>query len=365
MEIQSSFHSTSKILDYLEDHNQKLIREDDNILTFVGDIEFLINLNILPSKFQRQLDTKQVDEIINYQTQSLQTKKKFEILNNLFITFCDLLKDPYQLIDGQHRFAAFVKLFHLYGNFKIEYKIIICQNEDEMFSYFEMINKSKPLVLHRNRNEGEAMRKLILHVRTKYKHYIKTSENPRVPNISLDKLERALKDHHIVSKCIEKDLEVVDVIESLNSFYNEIMNQHSEKWHEWGVLQYQLDLPTPKFYLGLYKNYEWISHLLRHLEEGDEYSSFDHRSCVQTERITKKLRKELWKKYFEIAREGVCSCCDDVIDEENYHAGHIIARVKGGETKLDNLKPICPTCNRDMMIENLDEYKARLERQLK
>ena len=145
MEIQSSFHSTSKILDYLEDHNQKLIREDDNILTFVGDIEFLINLNILPSKFQRQLDTKQVDEIVNYQLQSLQTKKKFEILNNLFITFCDLLKDPYQLIDGQHRFAAFVKLFHLYGNFKIEYKIIICQNEDEMFSYFEMINKSKPL----------------------------------------------------------------------------------------------------------------------------------------------------------------------------------------------------------------------------
>jgi hypothetical protein len=367
MEIQSSssFQLISKILEFFEDHNQKLIREDDNILSFLGDIEFLIRLNILPSKFQRQIDLKQVDEIVDYQTKIFKTKNKFEIFNCLFISYCNVLRDNYQIIDGQHRFTAFQKLFETNGNFKIEYKIIICQNEDQMYTYFEMINKSRPLVLHRNRNEGETMRKLITHIRTKYKSYVKPSENPRVPNMNLDKLERFLKEHHVVSKCIEKDLDVVEMLEKLNTFYNTILEQHSEKWHEWGVLQYQINLPDPKLFFGLYKNYEWISHLLRHIEEGIEYESFPHRSSICMERITKKLRKDLWRKYFGSEREGVCLCCDDVIDEDNYHAGHIISRVKGGETKMENLKPICPTCNRDMMIENMDDYKSRLDRQIK
>jgi 5-methylcytosine-specific restriction endonuclease McrA len=365
MEIKdSAFRLASNILEYFEDHGQKLSREDDNIFTFVGDVEFLIKLNILPSKFQRQLNDEQVNEIVDYQKRVYQSKNKFEIFNCLYITFCEKIKDPYQLIDGQHRFSAFCKLYQIFGNFKIEYKIIICKNEDEMYSFFEIINKSRPLVLHRNRNEGEVMRKLISHMKQRYKIYIKLTDNPRVPNINLDTFEIKIREYNVISKCLDADIDLVDVIESLNNYYIFVKENHPELWHEWGVSQHHVDLQKPYFLLGLYRNYEWISHLLRHILDKVPFDTFPHRSCISTERITKKLRKELWKRHFGDKREGTCFCCDDPIEEDNYHAGHVVARVKGGDTKIDNLRPICQSCNKDMLIENLDEYKQRINRQL-
>ena len=308
---------------------------------------------------------KQVDEIVNYQKELKTKRGKYEIFNCLYITYCEQNDPPFEMIDGQHRFSAFERLYNISGNFKIEYKIIICKNADEAYSYFEIINKSKPLVLHRNRNESQEIRKLTTHMKQKYKSYIKQSQTPRIPNINLSKLEIHLRDHKVVSKCIERNVDIIDVVEKLNSFYQHVDEISPGKWDDWGILQHQIELEQPKFYLGLFKNFEWICHLLKHLEENLSYETFQHRSCVNMERITKKLRKDLWKKHFSEAREGLCYCCNDPINEDNYQVGHVISRVKGGDTKIDNLKPICIQCNQDMKIENMEEYKKRVENQTK
>lgn len=70
--------------------------------------------------------------------------------------------------------------------------------------------------------------------------------------------------------------------------------------------------------------------------------------------ISKALRKLVWAKCVD----GLCLCCEDEeIDEDCFEAGHIIARDLRGQVSIDNLVPICFTCNRSMGTRNFYEYK--------
>ena len=40
--------------------------------------------------------------------------------------------------------------------------------------------------------------------------------------------------------------------------------------------------------------------------------------------------------------------CKNKIDVFNFHVGHNIPESKGGATVLENLRPICPSCNLSM-----------------
>lgn len=104
--------------------------------------------------------------------------------------------------------------------------------------------------------------------------------------------------------------------------------------------------------------------MITNISEGKDFHTFDHFSSVSSEKITKLLRRELWKKYFEQAREGTCYVCDGLISEDHFQAGHVIARVRGGSTNIHNLKPVCSDCNLNMKIENMEEYKQRVQRQI-
>ena len=70
-------------------------------------------------------------------------------------------------------------------------------------------------------------------------------------------------------------------------------------------------------------------------------------------KITKPLRKKVWKK----CRSNMCEICNKEITFENFEAGHIKARCRGGTIDIDNLIPICFTCNRGMGTRDAYEYK--------
>lgn len=70
--------------------------------------------------------------------------------------------------------------------------------------------------------------------------------------------------------------------------------------------------------------------------------------------ISKSLRKRVWAKCVN----GLCLCCEDEeIDKNTFEAGHIVARHLGGQVSIDNLVPLCFTCNRSMGTRNFHEYK--------
>jgi len=70
--------------------------------------------------------------------------------------------------------------------------------------------------------------------------------------------------------------------------------------------------------------------------------------------ISKKLRNQV----FEKCEDGLCAICKETeISLEDFESGHIRARARGGLTALDNLLPMCMTCNREMGIRNAYEFQ--------
>lgn len=76
--------------------------------------------------------------------------------------------------------------------------------------------------------------------------------------------------------------------------------------------------------------------------------------------IPKRIRGLVWKAHFEEAMTGSCYCCKKIIEAlDDWHAGHIIAHANGGRDNVDNLRPVCISCNLSMGTENMDDFKAR------
>lgn len=78
-------------------------------------------------------------------------------------------------------------------------------------------------------------------------------------------------------------------------------------------------------------------------------------------KIPQKLRIEVWKKYNGDSFSGFCYSCKDSLRFENFHAGHVIAEINGGETTLNNLFPVCSSCNISCGRKNLEEFKEVLQ----
>jgi 5-methylcytosine-specific restriction endonuclease McrA len=77
--------------------------------------------------------------------------------------------------------------------------------------------------------------------------------------------------------------------------------------------------------------------------------------------IPKVIRNKVWRKYCGNTLDSKCFCCHHHLSYECWEAGHVIPESKGGHTCVDNLRPICLSCNRSMgtqnMIEFMEKYK--------
>jgi len=74
--------------------------------------------------------------------------------------------------------------------------------------------------------------------------------------------------------------------------------------------------------------------------------------------ISSSLKASVWNYYIgEEYGISKCFCCNlSTITKDNFDCGHVVAESKGGETKLNNLRPICGKCNSSMSIKNMEEF---------
>ena len=68
------------------------------------------------------------------------------------------------------------------------------------------------------------------------------------------------------------------------------------------------------------------------------------------QRIPVSLKQNVWVKYNGEIYKAKCNVewCENHITPFTFEAGHNIPESKGGETSLDNLRPICSSCNKSM-----------------
>ena len=78
--------------------------------------------------------------------------------------------------------------------------------------------------------------------------------------------------------------------------------------------------------------------------------------------IPKSLRKEVWLAYAGRTFDARCAVrwCHATITPFTFEVGHNAPESKGGATTLENLRPLCPQCNRSMGSRySIDEYAER------
>jgi hypothetical protein len=70
------------------------------------------------------------------------------------------------------------------------------------------------------------------------------------------------------------------------------------------------------------------------------------------------LKRRLWDKYFgEQNGTALCPCCKlTQISTFSFHCGHIISERMGGSMILDNLIPLCQSCNSSMGTKSYNEF---------
>lgn len=77
--------------------------------------------------------------------------------------------------------------------------------------------------------------------------------------------------------------------------------------------------------------------------------------------IPKILKDLTWQKWIgdDIAK-AKCMCCGiNDIKMNSFHCGHVLAEADGGPTTVDNLRPVCATCNLSMRTQNMDKFKLQ------
>ena len=122
--------------------------------------------------------------------------------------------------------------------------------------------------------------------------------------------------------------------------------------------------PSDPLYFSIWRNYEWIDMALSALDLNTitsicvTPSTSTSASASGRKLLPAKVRAKVWKKHNKaISDTGTCYVCDDSLEFSDMECGHVLAHALGGTTTLDNLMPICRTCNRNMGIMNLNQYR--------
>ena len=76
--------------------------------------------------------------------------------------------------------------------------------------------------------------------------------------------------------------------------------------------------------------------------------------------IGKQLRDHNWIKYMGNRVQGKCYCCKIIpIHFTNFEVGHNKSVYRGGNNHINNLRPICRTCNRKMGTRSIEWYRNK------
>lgn len=307
--------------------------------------------------FQRLEDENHSCDIYRYQKRFYQQNNYFDIHGVITLGLING-NDKYQILDGQHRIAAYKKLLNEFIDFSVIVHIYEKKSQDELYLIYETINQSKKVELYKSMNEALIISKTIEYINVKFKPFIKNTNRPQVPNINLSLLSNALKNSELISKLsITTSDQLIQKITNLNDYYNSFTTDDWLKWKiEPSKILSKRENSSVLFSLGFYKEFEWIHVLL----QNKDFDSVEHYQYNNNQKIPQQIRHQLWNIYFE-KTTGNCYCCNEEVNVTNFEAGHIIPRVFGGKNEISNLKVICKVCNRDMGIMNLNDYKKQFQ----
>jgi hypothetical protein len=322
-----------------------------------------------PTNIQRLLNKDHVQQLVTDQMKEYERFGCFSILQS--ITCADMNNKRY-ILDGQHRVAAFKLLKSLKYPMAQHIPLVVYKTESiqELKDYYIRINKHHPI------NPLEVTETWFLYgkdfciwFKETYNVYVKNTEKTcHCPHINLkDMMNYNVFERLQVKTNFESEKSkyclLIDTISKLNMFIaNNFENikkiQLASEFTKKLDKCYEKNREHPCF-LGIWRQFEWIEICLYIIQNNTAVDVINlSLFCNTRKKIPKALRIQVWKKRNGNFFDGKCFVCDDELHSENMECGHIIPHVYNGSIELDNLEPICKTCNRDMGVMNLNVYKS-------
>ena len=77
--------------------------------------------------------------------------------------------------------------------------------------------------------------------------------------------------------------------------------------------------------------------------------------------IPKKVRTDVWNTFIgpSIPIHKCLCCLKTTICMTDFQVGHVVSEHDGGNLNIDNLRPICASCNISMGTTNMKEYVVK------
>ena len=364
------------ILDIIQARHPAIIYKNNNLYgkiyqTTFKEIKQMENIIKTP-EFQTELNDDKIKEMKNVfnnvkhfiASMSLLVISKIVIGNNV----------EYLLVDGQHRYNMIIDLLSEDPeiNESILVSIIDISSKDELVQLFEMINKD---------SEKCVFPKLDIFDKEIY-----------------EKIKDKLNMHYI--ECLPKRKNQYSKCYTLVGFIEELtLRNYFNKFREnkkFNMLDKNISDEIYKILLKKEKRFfDKIKYLEKVCDDNNNFSLeekklIQNKSCmffknnnfidwlldeniepIHNENIRAKiptqLKKDVWKSEFGSITSGKCPIfnCNNILSlnvQNSWQCGHIISKYNKGDTNLENLRPICPSCNNDMKEKNWLEWEEKKKR---
>lgn len=330
-------------------------------------------------RLQRMLDKDHVKSMIDDQIVEYNKHNCFSMLQSITIAFNTKEMVGY-ILDGQHRIKAFQELGTLgYPIHEVVIPVVRynVQSQDEVWDYFTKINKHMPIHPFEKESAWEDAGKVFCQMmQQNFDAYMKNKEAGQrcnCPHLSYYDLKTNLSARNIPEKLDKFGKSIIDLwacVLDVNSFLKDCAKKQLN-----GQMAKRLKdceekgkkMKCSVCYLGAWRHFEWLDIALYLLEKDIKMNDADIGLSDFTDskvkpKIPIALRTQVWKKHTcNIVDEGHCYVCDKRLYFSDMECGHIIAHALGGDTSLENLMPVCKSCNLDMGIMNLEEYKKMVK----
>jgi len=328
--VFKAFNKISTYKDYSSLSCKKRVKKrmQVDLYTTIHVVEFrhFLNLNLQIPACQRQFTIERIDELFDNISNVFSKNKEVPFLGTLKIA---KFENKLYIVDGQHRYFAYKRFFEKYNlPFRLGYEERSCDSYRDVQDYFRSINDITYLenIDLQQQDRQEFLKQYILKFFPL--HCLSKSKQPRFPNISIDQVT-----YHFSQKYAHIPLYKLEMMfEEINQSVGETL---------------KIEDPM-KYKKATEKNGLFIGYLFQ--------STLGNGRDKNPKSISKALREAVWKRYYiDLLNKGLC-ICNSEIDFFNHHCGHIISKKNGGQTIINNLIPICVTCNLSMGMHNLDEF---------
>ena len=315
---------------------KKPVYKSDTCLEYVLNSSDIITLTLINPPYQTDLNVQKVHDMI----ESYRTNKEYGRFKNTIVIAVRMVgSTTLYLVDGQHR-VEMIKQIQVEYPFRVIFYPI--HTDNEMRNLFKELNYDS----HKNIayvSLGADKAKLVDDLQ---KHY---SEKPFTKKKNGSKL-------YTIRGFMDKISDYVQTFDTLPDLIQDIDHKQTDF-----ISKVTFDRPYVEETECIATNFilPIIScNFIDYLKDPTIQPIYKGKNDVIPNNISLTLKRRVWN--YHIGRERgitVCHVCNiNIIDQASFHCGHVIAKSRGGQNTVDNLRPICQSCNSSMGTMDMNEF---------